>query len=525
MDTQETALHTCITSSQYVYIRRNRLRAKIKRVVHMLNDCLPLQNNALQTPLHAVAIKLISGTLSDYYAEFLQEMVTKAQENPEKTAEILNARDQHGNTVLHYLAQCQLGLVAIPSVIEAGGNTTIRNKDKLTPLDIVSKDGTQGVIKALDVALRKCQPSSGHGNNVVYTADSPPQSPVNLGENEEDWNESLNSTLHCSDNSSFDNNANLESDNVPSVTTKDAVSGTSVSESSSVIVDDALYGDTNYSPSHATSIATGVVPSNVDLEANKVCSVMSKDSPSDTSDEVFSAIAEYAPSGTTKNVICITGDVSSAFLADVPSNADLEADNACSVVPKDSPSDIAEEVPSAIANDAPSGDTNNDPSSITDDAALAFLTDVPSNTDLEADDGCSIISKDAPSDTFDEFSSVVAGCAPCGDTNDAHSCATCAASVLTGNYPPGINDETPPADELPCDDRDDATSEPVDDVLPFDSDEAPSCDPVETSLQRECGCTGIRLLLSLVSVNCYLVQDNVEQRTVLRPGLKSSKSL
>ncbi|RMX59561.1 hypothetical protein pdam_00003666, partial [Pocillopora damicornis] len=54
--TQETALHRCILYLHYSKI--TRLSYKTKIMIHLLKDCLHLQDEALQTLLHTAAIKL-----------------------------------------------------------------------------------------------------------------------------------------------------------------------------------------------------------------------------------------------------------------------------------------------------------------------------------------------------------------------------------------------------------------------------------------------------------------------------------
>ena len=58
--TQETALHRCILYLHYSKI--TRLGYKTKIMIHLLKDCLHLQDEALQTLLHTAAIKLGSAT-------------------------------------------------------------------------------------------------------------------------------------------------------------------------------------------------------------------------------------------------------------------------------------------------------------------------------------------------------------------------------------------------------------------------------------------------------------------------------
>ena len=63
--TQEIALHRCILYLHYSKI--TRLSYKTKIMIHLLKDCLHLQDEALQTLLHTAAIKLGSGNMADYH--------------------------------------------------------------------------------------------------------------------------------------------------------------------------------------------------------------------------------------------------------------------------------------------------------------------------------------------------------------------------------------------------------------------------------------------------------------------------
>ena len=62
---QETALHRCILYLHYSKI--THLSYKTKIMIHLLKDCLHLQDEALQTLLHTAAIKLGSGNMGDYH--------------------------------------------------------------------------------------------------------------------------------------------------------------------------------------------------------------------------------------------------------------------------------------------------------------------------------------------------------------------------------------------------------------------------------------------------------------------------
>ncbi|XP_022779587.1 uncharacterized protein LOC111321069 isoform X2 [Stylophora pistillata] len=175
-DTQETALHRCILCLHYSNIRR--LVDKTKIMIHLLKDCLHLQDKALQTPLHAAAIKLLSGNKVDFYEECLEGMVAKAKELSGKTAQIMNARDQHGNTALHYLAQKDIGLIAFRAIVNAGGDMTIKNNKKLTARDIAMNSGCTRIIKFLSTVGNSSRLSNRYDDS-IYTTESPPESPLN----------------------------------------------------------------------------------------------------------------------------------------------------------------------------------------------------------------------------------------------------------------------------------------------------------------------------------------------------------
>ena len=277
--TQETALHRCVLCLHFNNLRR--VSEKTRRTVHLLKDCLFLKDEASQTPLHIAAAKLITGNKSNYYAEFLEAMVAKAKEMPGKTAEILNAKDHLGNTALHYLAQNEIGFVALRSIINAGGDIMIVNNKKLTPLDVAMNNGSTRMIKILNSAGTKSESNSRYDDK-VYTADSPPESPVNLEENEQDGSmiqhkdSSYDATndeslcdhpysagadvpaLECSEDSSFSTNG---SEDVPSDVTREAPS-TAANEVSSPITG-AFCGTTNVTPSSRSSDAASAPTDNV----------------------------------------------------------------------------------------------------------------------------------------------------------------------------------------------------------------------------------------------------------------------
>ena len=220
---QETALHRSVLCLSYSD-RRHSID-KIKRLVHLLKDCLPLQDKSMQTPLHAASVKLITDTArNDYYSEFVMAMVAKAMEIPEKTSDILNAKDNQGNTALHYLAQNdKFGFVPLSSIINAGGDISILNKKKLRPLDLAINKGCTSIIKALNTHGKTSNPSC--DDNIVYSADSPPASPVNQSsENHQ------HDVLDSSEVESQADRTNFNNADTPSLEHNEDNSSTSVSE-------------------------------------------------------------------------------------------------------------------------------------------------------------------------------------------------------------------------------------------------------------------------------------------------------
>lgn len=217
---QETALHRSVLCLSYSD-RRHSID-KIKRLVHLLKDCLPLQDKSMQTPLHAASVKLITDTArNDYYSEFVMAMVAKAMEIPEKTTDILNAKDNQGNTALHYLAQNDnFGFVPLCSIINAGGDVSILNKKKLRPLDFAMNKGCTSIIKALNTHGKTSNPSC--DDNIV---DSPPASPVN--QSSENHQHDL---LNSSEVESQADRTNFNNTDTPSLEHNEDNSSTSVSE-------------------------------------------------------------------------------------------------------------------------------------------------------------------------------------------------------------------------------------------------------------------------------------------------------
>lgn len=190
---QESALHRCV---QYLHLSNVRRHSeKIKRTVHLLKDCLLLQDGAMQTPLHVAAEKMLSGNKSDYFSEWLETMVDKAKNMPGKTGDILNAKDHLGNTALHYLAQNEIGFVSLYDIINAGGDVKVANNKNLNPLNVAMNSGSTRIINILtSVSEKKQQPYSGY-NNDMYTTDSPPESPVDFLEKMVDENDGSDKSL------------------------------------------------------------------------------------------------------------------------------------------------------------------------------------------------------------------------------------------------------------------------------------------------------------------------------------------
>lgn len=293
VDSQETALHRSVLCLHFSNTRRNT--EKVKQMVHLLKDCLPLQDKALQTPLHAAATKLITGNKADYYSEYLKVMVAKAMEIPGKTAEILNARDQHGNTAMHYLAQNEIGIVPLNSIISAGGDVAIVNKKKLSALDVAMNNGSTRIIKALNSAGKRPKPPSCYDND-VYSADSPPESPVNLEESKDTDGNTDTPVLECCEDSLFSTSASDASNEVSS-----AITATPCDASSAIT---AIPCDVaNVAPSYTSVDAPASAAAGArDEGPQAVCSVPSCDDQDDseaTVDALSVNTDEAGPSGET----------------------------------------------------------------------------------------------------------------------------------------------------------------------------------------------------------------------------------
>lgn len=426
-DTQETALHRCILCLHYTKIRR--LSEKIRQMINLLQDCLPLQDKALQTPLHAAATKLITGNKSDYYEECLRQMVAKAIQIPGKTAEILNASDLHGNTALHYLAQNEIGLVALRAIVDAGGDISVRNKKKLTPLNIAMNNGCTRVIKILSTAQKNSKHSSRYDSS-IYTTDSPPESPVNPESLDNSQNELLHvehsyslpkggssshdldvSALDYTEDSSFSANEEEAPEEVPLDVTDDEVpTGSSdnthtdqpsdvpasdiddpsscvTSDSAADVTDDGLSSVKDNAPCHITDDTRGVAN-------NSTCSV-TESAPSEVRDKSFSNATDGDPAGVSDNA---------------PAGV---TDDAPVGVPDNAPVDVPDNAPAGVTDTAPGGDTDNASPGVPDNAPA----DVPDDT---------------PAGVTDETSSV--------NTDNIHSGT---GDVTSGNLNTIV--ETPPA--------------------------------------------------------------------------------
>ena len=455
-------------------------------MVHMLKDCLPLQDKALQTPIHSAATKLITGFKSEYYEYCLEQMVAKAVEIPGKTAEILNAQDQHGNTALHYLAQNELGFVALRAIVNAGGDISIRNKKKLSPLDIAMNNGSTRIIKILSTAVKNSRHSSRYDSN-VYTTDSPPASDDEVETSKRkrshvDHSYSLakDSSLgsvntpgqECMEEVSFDSNASTEleaSDLVPSGDTEDEVPPCDSAEAHSDTPNDA---------------PTGEVPpgGSADAQSNTPNDAPSEDVPPGGSDEAESDTPNDTPS------------------EDVHPGGSDEAE---SDTPNDSP---PEDVPPGGSAEAQSNTPNDAPS---EDVPPGGSAEVQSNTpnDAPSEDvspgGSAEVQSNTPNDVPSEDM-------PSGDSAEAQS--------DTPNDTPSEDVETTPSsgfDELPCGDE----CEDVD-----SGDERLSdCEDEPAHAACRCNAKGVQTpvidpyscivhikqeILSPVSVICYCVLYN-----------------
>lgn len=342
----------------------------------MLKDCLPLQDTALQTPLHAAATKLITGNNADYYEECLEQMVAKAKEIPGKTAQILNARDQHGNTALHYLAQNELGFVALRAIVNAGGDITIRNNKKLTARDIAMNNGSTRVIKILSTADKNLRHSMRYDSS-VYTTESPPESPLNderddgsqdvTSENadleEYPMNNTNVETTEGTDNteqadedpSSHNTNGPLPGNNEDVESSQDV---TSENEEESLAVN-----DTQNEPS-------GSVDEDISHVTNGPLSGDADDVPSGLTDEPPSGAADDASSGDEPS-----GTADNAFSGDEPPPG--ASDNASSGVTSHAPSDVIINSTCTMTPNTPSGvGINTSPSTAMDDNETESSVDV-----------------------------------------------------------------------------------------------------------------------------------------------------
>ena len=425
-DTQETALHRCVLCLHFTKIRR--LSEKIRQMINLLQDCLPLQDKALQTPLHAAATKLITGNKSEYYEECLVQMVAKAEQIPGKTAEILNAKDLHGNTALHYLAQNEIGLVALRAIVNAGGDISVRNKKKLTPLNIAMNNGCTRVIKNLSTAEKNVRHSSRYDSS-IYTTDSPPESPVNSESLEISQNEQVHvehpyslpkgrssletdaSALECTEDSSFSTNEEDASDEVPFVVTEEEVlAGSSdeahtdkpsdvpsgdlddpslcvASDSPADVTDDGPSGGKDNAACGATDDAPGV--------ANNSPSSVKESAPPEVNEESFSNTTDKEPTGVPDNApACVPDNASAEVPAGVTDNAPAGVPDSVPADVPDSasagvPADVPDNAHAGVPDNTPAGVPHDAPACVTDDASsvnvLSGAGDVPGNVTLIVD--------------------------------------------------------------------------------------------------------------------------------------------
>jgi len=459
-------------------------------MINLLQDCLPLQDKALQTPLHAAATKLITGNKSDYYEECLVQMVAKAEQIPGKTAEILNAKDLHGNTALHYLAQNEIGLVALRAIVNAGVDVSVRNKKKLTPLNIAMNNGCTRVIKNLSTAEKNVRHSSRYDSS-IYTTDSPPESPVNSESLENSQKEQLHvehpyslpkggssletdvPALECTEDSSFSTNEEEASDEVPFVVTEDEVpTGSSdeahtdkpsdvpsgdIDDPSSCVTSDSPAGVTDDGPSGAKDNAPcGATDDNPGVASNSPSNV-TKSAPSEVREESVSNTTDKDPSGVPDNApACVPDNASAEVPAGVTDKAPAGVtDNVPAGVPDSAPADVPDDALVVVADNASSGVpadvSDNAPADVPDDALSVVADNVPAGVPDNAHAG---VPDDAPACVTDEASSVnFLSC-----TGDVHSC-----NVTTiVDTPPGTHND-------PYEESDTALSD-YGDVCPSDNE-------------------------------------------------------
>lgn len=350
-------------------------------------------------------------------------MVAKAAQIPGKTAEILNARDQHGNTALHYLAQNEIGLVALRAIVDAGGDISVRNKKKLTPLNIAMNNGCTRVIKILSTAEKNSRHSS-HYDSSIYTTDSPPESPVNAESLENSQDEQFHvdhpyslpkdssshdtdtPALECTEDSSFNTNEEEASDEVPSGVTEDEVPpGAS----------DKAHSD---KPSDAPS-------SDIDDPSSCVTS----DPPADVTDDGPSGVTGDAPSGVRDNAPCGATNATPGVANNAPSSI---TENAPSEVRDESSSNATDDPLAGIKDNTPNGDTDNTHAGVSDNAPAGVPDNAPAGVTDNAPAG---VTDYAPAGITDETSSVTTDNTHCGtrDVPSGHS--------TTEETPPAAYDE------------------------------------------------------------------------------------
>lgn len=392
-------------------------------MINLLQDCLPLQDKALQTPLHAAATKLITGNKSDYYEECLGQMVAKAAQMPAKTAEILNARDLHGNTALHYLAQNEIGLVSLRAIVDAGGDISVRNKKKLTPLNIAMNNGCTRVIKTLSTAEKNSRHSSRYDSS-IYTTDSPPESPVNPERLENSQKKQIHvehsyslpkdtssldtdgSALGCTEDSSFSTTEEEASDEVPfGVTEEEVPTGSSdeahtdkpsdvpssdIDDPSSCVTSDSPADVTDDGPSGVKDDARCGATDDAPGVATNSPSSDTESAPSEVGDESFSSDTDRDSFGVPDNALACVPDNASAGVPDtapggVTDNASVGVpDNVPAGVPDNAPAVVTDTVPGGVTDNAPSGTPDNDPAGVPDNAPADVPDDAPAGATDEA---------------------------------------------------------------------------------------------------------------------------------------------
>ena len=151
---------------------------KMTRIVELLKDCLMLQDEDLDTPLHVAAKRLVRGSKPDYYGLALEIMILQARVMPGKTAQIIDCSNKSGNTIAHILAQNDVCIATVRKVLESGTDLLLKNQDDLTPLDVAINSGSTRIAQAMTAHGKKAQTQQQLYDSTSFMTESPPESPV-----------------------------------------------------------------------------------------------------------------------------------------------------------------------------------------------------------------------------------------------------------------------------------------------------------------------------------------------------------